>query len=161
MLNDNITNRKVEEHMLKKLRKNQKGFTLIEVLIVVAILIILAAVAVPNIAGMRKEAAYGVIVANASEIATAINIYNTTASNPIQSSEVPKKSDAASTALKLKEKLGDLAPIIDSYEEDSYCAIMAEEIDKVLIFKVKPLDGENGIKETIDKPDKTKKVTVS
>ncbi len=58
--------------MLQKLRKNnQKGFTLIELMIVIAIIGILAAIAIPNFLAYRTKGQ------NSSAIAEAKNFYQT------------------------------------------------------------------------------------
>lgn len=62
--------------MFKLMRKNRKGFTLIELIVVIAILAILAAIAIPTFTSITKDANQKVAVANARNIATAINTYN-------------------------------------------------------------------------------------
>lgn len=57
------------------MRKNQKGFTLVELMIVVAIIGILAAIAIPKFADMLEKSREGATKGNLTAMKSAINIY--------------------------------------------------------------------------------------
>ncbi len=63
--------------MIKKMKKNKKGFTLIELIVVIAIIAILAAVAIPNYIAVQNKAVEAAARGNAAVIAQAINTHNT------------------------------------------------------------------------------------
>jgi prepilin-type N-terminal cleavage/methylation domain-containing protein len=56
--------------------KRQQGFTLIELIVVIAIIAIMAAVAIPVLSGAIDRSKQAVSIADAKEIANAINDYN-------------------------------------------------------------------------------------
>ena len=87
-------------------RKNQKGFTLIELIVVIAILGILAAIAIPRLAGFTDRANSSAVVAEAKTILTA---YSTlVADNPTRTS-LPGQGETELTDLTGKIK-GNLSP---------------------------------------------------
>ncbi len=57
--------------------KHQRGFTLLEMMIVVAIIAILAGVLIPNFTRARAQAATSACMANEKAIATALELYFT------------------------------------------------------------------------------------
>ncbi len=61
--------------MIQKLRGNSKGFTLIELMIVIAIIGILAAIAIPNFIAYRNKAFCSAAESDANNIAAAIADY--------------------------------------------------------------------------------------
>ncbi len=95
--------------MFKLLGKNRKGFTLIELIVVIAILAILAAIAIPTFSGITSEADAKVELANARNLATAINAYNNLNPDktPISSITKPATEEARGS---LEDTLDDLYP---------------------------------------------------
>jgi prepilin-type N-terminal cleavage/methylation domain-containing protein len=61
--------------MIQKIRGNSKGFTLIELMIVIAIIGILAAIAIPNFIAYRNKAFCSAAESDANNIAAAIADY--------------------------------------------------------------------------------------
>ena len=61
--------------MLQKLRGNNKGFTLIELMIVIAIIGILAAIAIPNFIAYRNKAFCSQAESDAKNVAKAVSNY--------------------------------------------------------------------------------------
>jgi type IV pilus assembly protein PilA len=57
--------------------RNRKGFTLIELMIVVAIIIVLAAIAIPNYLKMVVRARKSAVMSDMKAIGTALEAYNT------------------------------------------------------------------------------------
>ena len=61
--------------MLQKLRSNKEGFTLIELMIVIAIIGILAAIAIPNFISYRNKAYCTAMETDASAVAAEVASY--------------------------------------------------------------------------------------
>ena len=61
--------------MLQKLRLNKKGFTLIELMIVIAIIGILAAIAIPNFIAYRNKSYCSATESDANNIAAGLSDY--------------------------------------------------------------------------------------
>ena len=61
--------------MYSKIRSSVRGFTLIEIMLVVIIISALAAIVVPNLGGRSEQAKVAVAKADISNIATALKLY--------------------------------------------------------------------------------------
>lgn len=72
--------------------KDQRGFTLLEMMVVVAIIAILAAILIPNFTRARAQATTSACMGNIKMIATALELYYTDNQTYPQASDKPVQS---------------------------------------------------------------------
>jgi len=93
--------------------RNRKGFTLIELMIVIAIIIILAAIAIPNYLKMTERAKKSRVASDFESLATALEAYRTDwGTYPVEANLSPfgKNTDGTTiTSTLAKELTGDSA----------------------------------------------------
>lgn len=114
------------------------GFTLIELLIVVAIIAILAAIAVPNFLEAQTRAKVSRVKADMRSMATGIESYRVDNNNFGRTSR-----PAGMTRTQVNSMLTTPISYITSVFPDTFNKVDADPLDRVLIFWAKNPNGDN------------------
>jgi prepilin-type N-terminal cleavage/methylation domain-containing protein len=85
---------------MKNVRPSQSGFTLVEIMIVVAIIGLLVAIAIPNFRKSRELAAYNVCIENMTQIEAAKQIWGM--ENGKKNGDVAAEADIVGAALYIR-----------------------------------------------------------
>jgi type IV pilus assembly protein PilA len=119
------------------MRTKQKGFSLIELLIVVAIILIIAAIAIPNLMRSKMAANEASAVASLRTLNTSVVAYQTTYNtDPANLASLGPSSAPSSTAADLVDNLLGVDPANKSGYKITYTAVSATPITQYTIIAV-------------------------
>ena len=117
------------------MRNKQKGFSLIELLIVVAIILIIAAIAIPNLMRSKMAANEASAVASMRTLNTSIVAYQTTyATDPASLASLGPAATPSSTAADLVDNLLGVDPAQKSGYTITYTPVAATPITQYTIL---------------------------
>ena len=117
------------------MRNEQKGFSLIELLIVVAIILIIAAIAIPNLMRSKMAANEASAVASLRTLNTSVVAYSTTyATDPPTLTALGPSATPSSTAADLVDSLLGVDPAQKSGYTITYTAVAATPITQYTIL---------------------------
>ena len=86
-----------------KMRLNKKGFTLVEIMIVVAIIVLLAAIAIPNLLRARLSANEATAIAAMRTLSTAMESYRAAQSPPAYPDNIAILGSVVSASVSLPD----------------------------------------------------------
>lgn len=115
--------------MIKELKKNKKGFTLVELVVVIAILAILVTLLVPQIMGNVEEARINTEISNARTLASEITVYNALQEDPATRVDATGTTPAGVTLTGTVLQFSDLASFKPNLKSDEF-----PDTDIVLIY---------------------------
>jgi prepilin-type N-terminal cleavage/methylation domain-containing protein len=119
------------------MRNKQKGFSLIELLIVVAIILIIAAIAIPNLMRSKMAANEASAVASLRTLNTSVVAFSTTYNtDPANLVALGPSAAPSSTAADLVDNLLGKDPALKSGYTITYTAVVATPITQYTILAV-------------------------
>lgn len=134
---------------------NRKGFTLIELMVVIAIIIILAAIAIPNYISMTHRAQASRATSDAAVIATGLEVYKTDMGfYPVDYKTIADYDDLMGNGNQAAVTLATLTQIEDSEDTVIYTPGTAPAATWTLAIKTK--DGQ-----TITRTEASSVVTIT
>ena len=101
------------------MKLSRKGFTLVEIITVVAIIGLLAVLAIPNFLKAREVALKNICIANLRQIRNAVELWATEESK--QLGDIPEMSDLVPVNIKRWPSCGGLPYEIPAIGEDPQC----------------------------------------
>jgi len=140
----------------KKLLKNQKGLTLIELLAVIVILAIIAAIAIPAIGNIIENSRYNAAKADAINVINAANLYFTDERSEIGATVTVKtlKTEKYLENAGTFEKVKDTASVEKTADGNKISATVEYSGTKSVEFSGATINGINGDKQKGSKDSK-------
>jgi type IV pilus assembly protein PilA len=130
--------------MLKRLLKNERGLTLIELLAVIVILGIIAAIAIPSIGGLINKTKEDAIKADAVQVLNAAKLYVSTNAGKVED-DIAADTDHQVVLSKTKTGTGPLDEYLDKVPE-VYSVTITKSNNKFVYSNIEA--GKNGVKFT-------------
>lgn len=134
--------------MFKRFLKNERGLTLIELLAVIVILGIIAAIAIPSIGGLINKTKEDAIKADAVQVLNAAKLYVSTNAGKIED-DIAADSNKKVVLSKAKDGTGPLDEYLDKVPE-VYSVTITKDASTNKFVYTNIVAGKNGVKFTFD-----------